>query len=191
MAPEQLSAGKDVDQRADVYAFGLIFYDLLVGRRRIEQAASAISEFHGRIEKAPPPPRSIDPTIPEPLDDIITRCLQPDPDARYQTSAELEAALGRLDAAATRCQSSGCAQARGWPRSPRCADRGRGGWRRSARPAREPISVLVADFVNSTGDPEFDRTQRTLAMRWRASFISFPPANARKIAEQLSPAAAS
>ena len=50
MAPEQMSAGKDVDQRADIYAFGLIFYDLLVGRRRIEKAASAISEFHGRVE---------------------------------------------------------------------------------------------------------------------------------------------
>ncbi|MEX1310711.1 MAG: serine/threonine-protein kinase, partial [Candidatus Sulfomarinibacteraceae bacterium] len=97
MAPEQISAGKDVDQRADVYAFGLIFYDLLVGRRRIEKAASAISEFHGRIDHAPPATRTIDASIPEPVDEIISRCLDPDPDARFQTSADLRAALDRLD----------------------------------------------------------------------------------------------
>ena len=195
MAPEQLSAGKDVDQRADVYAFGLIFYDLLVGRRRIERAASAISEFYGRIETAPPPPRSIDPTIPEPLNDIIIRCLEPDPDARFQTSAELEEALGRLDA-----------EGRPLPVkrlfTPRLVAAAAallvalvaGTWWLASFSApsgpSEPISVLVADFVNSTGDSEFDGAlEQTLAIAMEgASFISaFPPANARKIAEQLQP----
>ncbi len=98
MAPEQMSASKEVDQRADIYAFGLIFYDLLVGRRRIEKAASAISEFQHRVESAPPKLRSINVSIPEPIDEIVTRCLDPDPKARFQTSAELEQALNRLDA---------------------------------------------------------------------------------------------
>ena len=41
MAPEQ-AKGQDVDQRADIYAFGLILYDMLVGRRRAQNSTSAI-----------------------------------------------------------------------------------------------------------------------------------------------------
>jgi serine/threonine protein kinase len=64
MAPEQ-ARGQQVDQRADIYAFGLILYDLLVGRRRAEHAQSAIAELQGRMEQPPPPPRSVLPEVPE------------------------------------------------------------------------------------------------------------------------------
>ena len=193
MAPEQMSAGKEVDQRADIYAFGLIFYDLLVGRRRIEKAASAISEFHGRVETAPPPPRSIDVTIPEPIDEIISRCLDPDPKARFQTSAELKDALDRLDdeghpipvkkiltprlMAATAALLVALVAGTWWVAS-----------LRTPPGESEPISVLVADFNNATGDASFDGAlEQTLAISMEgASFISaFPPANAHKLAEQL------
>ena len=195
MAPEQMSAGKDVDQRADIYAFGLIFYDMLVGRRRIEKAASAISEFHGRVESAPPAPRTIVASIPEPIDEIISRCLDPDPDARFQTSAELEQALDRLDD-------------QGHPIPVKRLLTGKlmvaaaallvalvaGTWwiasLRGPTGASEPISVLVADFLNETGDAAFDGAlEQTLAISMEgASFISaLPPANARKIAEQIQP----
>jgi len=198
MAPEQMSASKEVDQRADIYAFGLIFYDLLVGRRRIEKAASAISEFHGRVEQAPAAPRSIDATIPEPIDAIISRCLDPDPKNRFQTSAELEEALNRLDS-------------EGQPLPVKRLLTGRlmaaavallvvlvgGTWwlasLRGPKAASEPISVLVADFVNETGDGAFDGAlEQTLAISMEgASFISaFPPANAHKIAEQIQPGSA-
>ncbi|MCU0303436.1 MAG: protein kinase [Thermoanaerobaculales bacterium] len=195
MAPEQLRAGTDVDQRADVYAFGLIFYDLLVGRRRIEKAASAISEFHGRVEAAPPPPRSLDPAIPEAVNEIVVRCLDPDPDNRFQSSAELEEALDRLDdeghpLPVTRLLTPRLAAAAAALLVALVA----GTWwlaslRAPAAPT-EPISVLVADFVNSTGDAAFDGALEqalTIAMEG-ASFISaFPPANAREIAERLQP----
>jgi tetratricopeptide (TPR) repeat protein/tRNA A-37 threonylcarbamoyl transferase component Bud32 len=195
MAPEQMGSSKDVDQRADIYAFGLIFYDLLVGRRRIEKAASAISEFHGRVEKAPSPPRSIDVTIPEPIDAIVSRCLDPDPNNRFQTSAELEEALNRLDpeghpipvkrlltgklVAATAALLLVLVGGTWWLAS-----------LRGPTAASEPISVLVADFLNETGDAAFDGAlEQTLAISMEgASFISaFPSANARKIAEQLQP----
>ena len=195
MAPEQMSAGKDVDQRADIYAFGLIFYDMLVGRRRIEKAASAISEFHGRVEKAPPAPRTIDQAIPEPVDAIIARCLDPDPDKRFQTSAELEEALDRLDdeghpLPVKRLLTPKLMAAAGALLVALLA----GTWWLASvmgPPAEsEPISVLVADFVNETGDASFDGAlEQTLAIAMEgASFISaFPPARARKLAEQLEP----
>jgi tetratricopeptide (TPR) repeat protein/tRNA A-37 threonylcarbamoyl transferase component Bud32 len=195
MAPEQLGVGRNIDQRADVYAFGLIFYDLLVGRRRIDKAPSAISEFQQRVEKAPPPPRSIEPWIPSEIDEIINRCLDPDPEARFQTSAELKEALDRLDD-----EGHPLPVKRLW--TPRLVVAAAmlvtaivaGTWWLASvmgPPAEsEPISVLVADFVNETGDPSFDGAlEQTLTIAMEgASFISaFPPANARKIAEQLQP----
>ena len=194
MAPEQF-AGKGIDQRADIYSLGLIFYDLLVGRRRVERAESAFSEFRGRVASAPPATRTIDPSIPEPIDRIITRCLQPDPEERYATTAELEADLNRLDDEGhplpvmrrlTRKMVVGVAAlvvvllAGTW-------------WLASLRgPAEEPdpFSVLVADFDNRTGDPLFDGALEqalTIAMEGAAFISAIPPANAHQIAEQIQP----
>ena len=96
MAPEQ-AKGVAVDQRADEYAVGLIMYDLLVGRQRGKHTDGPVTELQARMEHAPPPVRSLVADIPEPLDQLISRCLEPDPAKRYQTTAELDAALERLD----------------------------------------------------------------------------------------------
>jgi tetratricopeptide (TPR) repeat protein/tRNA A-37 threonylcarbamoyl transferase component Bud32 len=82
MAPEQ-AHGEAVDQRADIYAFGLILNDMLLGRRQTG-ASTAVAELMARIRQAPASVRSIDPTIPAWLDALITRCLAPDPAARYE-----------------------------------------------------------------------------------------------------------
>jgi tetratricopeptide (TPR) repeat protein len=97
MAPEQ-GRGEPVDQRADIYAFGLIFYDMLVGRRQAGVSDSAVADLMRRMQSAPVSPRTIDPAIPEAVDRIVVRCLQPDPAARFQTSSELAAELSALDA---------------------------------------------------------------------------------------------
>jgi tetratricopeptide (TPR) repeat protein len=97
MAPEQAMA-HPTDHRADIYAFGLILYDMLVGRRSSSRAESAVAALMERIQRPLPPVRSIDPTIPEPLDALVSRCVQPDPANRFQTTAELVAALDALDA---------------------------------------------------------------------------------------------
>jgi eukaryotic-like serine/threonine-protein kinase len=96
MAPEQASA-KPLDHRADIYAFGLIFYHMLVGRRSSE-SETVVTELMQRMQKAPPSVRSIDETIPEEIADLIDRCLQPDPAARFPTTEALVDALARLDA---------------------------------------------------------------------------------------------
>ena len=96
MAPEQARA-LPVDQRADLYAFGLILYDLLLGRTRAAGTNNAFDELNLRMRETPPPARTKDASIPEALDRIVTRCIQPDPDARYATTAELVAEIDTLD----------------------------------------------------------------------------------------------
>ena len=96
MAPEQAMA-RPVDQRADVYAFGLILYDMVLGPRQAMRAESAVAELMARVQNPLPPARGVDPSIPEPLERIIDKCSQPDPAARYQTSAQLAHDLDLLD----------------------------------------------------------------------------------------------
>jgi serine/threonine protein kinase/tetratricopeptide (TPR) repeat protein len=197
MPPEQFM-GKSIDQRADIYAFGLIFYDLLVGRRRLEKAESAFSEFRGRVEQAPPAVRSLDSSIPEHIDRIISRCLDPDPDARYQTSHELEADLDRLDEEGNPLPITRILTGRLMVATMALVVALLGGtwWLASLRtPSQEPdpFSVLVADFSNATGDSSFDGAlEQALAIGMEnAAFISaVPPANARQIADQIQPGSA-
>ena len=95
MAPEQ-AQGQAVDHRADIYSFGLLLYDMLTGRQRIARRDNAMSEMMSRMQHAPASIRSLDAHMPDALDHIVSRCLQTDPKARYQTTAELVADLEAL-----------------------------------------------------------------------------------------------
>jgi hypothetical protein len=70
---------------------------MLVGRHRAQRSTSAVEELEARMHAAPPPVKSIVPGVPDTLDQLIARCLEPNRDKRYQTSVELAAALNRLD----------------------------------------------------------------------------------------------
>ena len=71
MAPEQ-ARGESVDHRADIYTWGLIVSDLLLGPRSLR--GSVAEELQRRMTEAPPPLRSKDPQIPEALERIVSRC---------------------------------------------------------------------------------------------------------------------
>jgi tetratricopeptide (TPR) repeat protein/tRNA A-37 threonylcarbamoyl transferase component Bud32 len=184
MAPEQ-AKGLHVDQRADVYAFGLILRDLLLGRVRVSSPTDAIPELQRRMEEAPASPKSIDPTIPERLDQIVARCLQPDPAGRFQTTRDLAAEFDRLDA-----DGKPLPVHRRLTRKMVAAAVGvmtlllAGTWwfaRSQAPPeAHEPVSVLVADFVNGPHDPVFDGAlENALSIAIEgASFITAYPRKA-------------
>jgi serine/threonine-protein kinase len=91
LAPEQVE-GKPVDGRADLYAAGVILYELVCGRPPFvaeTEAATALA----RLQRDPPPPRSIVPELSPALEAVILRALARDPDDRYPTAAELRDAL--------------------------------------------------------------------------------------------------
>ena len=91
MAPEQIE-GTVVDHRADIYALGLVLYQMLTGQKAYE-AANPFSLAFQQIHEAPVPPRIRQPSLPLDLEKIILTCLERDPRKRFQSACELKAAL--------------------------------------------------------------------------------------------------
>src|SRR5262245_54366554 len=85
MAPEQATGKGLLDRRTDVYGLGATLYDVLTGRAPF--SASEMRDLLRMVrEQPPPPPRSIEPSIPLDLEAIVLRCLEKDPDARYESA---------------------------------------------------------------------------------------------------------
>lgn len=91
MSPEQ-AEGKNVDARTDIYALGLIMYEMFAGEPAFH-AETPTALLYKQIHEKPAPPRSVDPYLPGFLDRAIEKCLEKDPKKRFQTIAELTAAL--------------------------------------------------------------------------------------------------
>lgn len=87
MSPEQALA-KDLDQRSDLFAVGLIFYELLTGKMPYK-AESAVASLIKRNQERAIPVTDHDGTIPGLLSNIVSKCLERDPVARYQTASEM------------------------------------------------------------------------------------------------------
>ena len=101
MAPEQLTAGP-VDYRTDVWAFGCVLYELITGVRAFDGPTPA-SMAAAILEREPPAPSAVEPAASGPLDRVVRKCLARDPDARWQSAADLRDELQWIagDGAAT------------------------------------------------------------------------------------------
>jgi eukaryotic-like serine/threonine-protein kinase len=87
MAPEQIR-GDDIDHRADIFSTGVVFYELLSGRKAFE-GDSIATTMYKVLETQPQPVHLIDEQLPASLSAIIDRSLAKDRSARFQTSTEM------------------------------------------------------------------------------------------------------
>ncbi len=92
LAPEQIR-GSQIDVRTDLYQAGLMLFETLAGHIPFDDLDSGYAMATARLTKPMPPPSQWNPTVPTALDRVILRCLAIEPADRYQTAAELRAAL--------------------------------------------------------------------------------------------------
>jgi serine/threonine protein kinase/Flp pilus assembly protein TadD len=94
MSPEQLQA-KKVDHRTDIFSLGVILYEMTTGRRPFagETPADVASAI---LRDVPPRIEDTRPDVPENLARIISRCLEKEPELRYQSAADIQMALARI-----------------------------------------------------------------------------------------------
>ena len=88
MSPEQLQ-GATADARSDIFAFGLVLYEMLTGKRAFD-GASAASVIAAILERPAP---SVAAVAPSSLDRLLQRCLAKDPNERWQSARDVKAAL--------------------------------------------------------------------------------------------------
>jgi serine/threonine-protein kinase len=169
MPPEQLT-GEPVDARADIYAIGAVLYEMATGRRAFqeEQPSRLIDAI---LHQPPVTPRARNSRISTELETIILKCLDKDPDRRYQSAIELLVDLRRLESSSSRYAPP---PSPAWGRVAKLIGYGvlgllalamgltamnAGGWRdRLLGRVRTPQirSLAVLPFANLSGDPNQD-----------------------------------
>ena len=197
MSPEQ-ARGEKLTERSDLFSLGVIFYELLTGKSPYPGDAP-LATLWKRLQEKPKPPMEVDPTIPKPLNDVVMKALETEPEDRLASAREmaqqLEIWLGPSEGSSTifvpvpqtvphwKWASAGLAVlllvAAG------AAFRF---YKPKPKAAHPPVSVLVADFTNHTGDAIFDDTLEPMfnVALEGASFINaYNRSSALKLAHQL------
>ena len=205
MSPEQ-AQGMDLKASSDVFTAGLILYELLAGVAPFH-AESAIASLLKRTQQRAVPLADVDKHIPRTLSNIVSKCLEKDPANRYQSAGELAADLRAWQGRSGKSQVSASSvrlrmnriRELPWPRlavsSVLVVAIAAGiawyviGRQQSAKSvAHAPVSVLVGDFANHTGDPILDDTLEPMldVALEGASFINaYSRSDARKLARKL------
>ena len=202
MSPEQ-AKGQELGPTSDIYAAGLIFYELLTGRSPYE-AKSAMESLMKRHHERATPVSVVEKTVPRDLSNVVSRCIEPNPDNRYQSVAELLADLEAYQPSAATVAAK--VIRRPAERIPiyKYAVVALGALILAAAtvvlfrnkiwappPAQHaPVSILVSDFDNQTSESVFDETLEpafSVAMEGAPFINSYSRGQAHKIAAKLQP----
>ena len=137
MSPEQVR-GESADHRSDIFAVGLMLFELLTGARAFREPT--IVETMHAILKRPAPLDRIEPTVPRPVVEIVRRCLQKQPADRFESARELAMAVQALfdTATTTSTRALFAVDTRVAPRT------------------QAVSSIAVLPFANMSGDTEME-----------------------------------
>jgi serine/threonine protein kinase/tetratricopeptide (TPR) repeat protein len=171
MSPEHVR-GDDLDARADIFALGLLLYEMATGKQAFGgRTGGAIIE--AILTRKPAAVQTVNPALPGQLEEIVNKCIEKDREKRYQRAAEVRADLLQLK----RVSESGQVMTQPvilagsrhieWKQIVAAGAMlvtllGVGGWlySRRAHALNQSDTIVLADFVNKTGDPIFDDTLR-------------------------------
>ncbi|MBK6798951.1 MAG: serine/threonine protein kinase [Acidobacteria bacterium] len=92
MSPEQVK-GQEADQRSDIFAFGIILYEMLSGKRPFSSQSSSAEVMSAILKEEPAELREINAKIPPQLEHIVQHCLEKNPEMRFQSVRDLGFAL--------------------------------------------------------------------------------------------------
>ena len=181
MSPEQ-ARGTPLDARTDLFSLGSVIYEMATGQPPFGGGSTA-DVFAALLRETPPPVSKVNPAMPKRLDPIVARLLAKDPAQRYPSAEALQEDLDALETHAGKASPPGSGKKWLWPAlagllvvliaaglawwkyRPAPAATGEalpstGGQESGAAvaPKSAKDSIILADFVNHTGDPVFDNT---------------------------------
>jgi TolB-like protein/predicted Ser/Thr protein kinase len=94
MAPEQ-ARGEDLDPRSDIFSFGVVLYEMATGKKPF-RGTNVVTTLDAMLHQKPVPPRSLNPSLPGELENIIGKAMEKDRGQRYQTATQIRTNLQQI-----------------------------------------------------------------------------------------------